>query len=167
MLRLIGFAGILALTPFAAFGLVQAVSHHDWRGFALMLFFVGLLVMFARMLWLGRRASRASSIQPLVPGWGGQPFGVFVREQVAVSPEGRILVVGSAVSILVAAATMLWPGILPYRRDPGTLAVLFGMWPLVSFAFYVRICGPDFNSSVSKVVQILLIVCAPFVLAAR
>jgi hypothetical protein len=29
-------------------------------------------------------------------------------------------------------------------------AAVFGIWPLVSFAWYVRICGPSFESSLLK-----------------
>jgi len=62
---------------------------------------------------------------------------------------------------------MLWPGLLPYARKLESLAVLFGMWPVLSFVLYVRICGPNYVSSIGKVLAVLAVVAAPFVLAAR
>ena len=167
MLRLIGFAGILVLAVLTAFVLAHAISERDLKGIALMLFFAGMLVFFARLLWLGRERSRIQQSQPLAAGWAGQPVGVFLREQVAQSPEGRVLIIGVLASLVAALLSMLSPELLPYSRKPEWLAVLFGMWPMLSFVLYVRICGPDFRSSVSKVLAVLSVVAAPFVLAVR
>lgn len=167
MLRFIGFAGILALSLLAALGLAHAATERDWKGIFLMLFLAGMLIIFAKVLWAGRNASRGHSGQPLASGWAGQPVGVFLRKQVAQSPEGRILIAGSAASIFAAAASLLWPGILPYRRQPESLAVLFGIWPVLAFVLYVRICGPHYVSSIGKALAVFAVVAAPFVLAAR
>jgi|GEM_PF-3636702 len=167
MLRLIGFVGIMALALLAAFCLAHAAVERDLKGIVLMLFLAGMLFIFARVLWLCRESSRRSSPQPLAPGWAGQPIGVFFREQVAQSPEGRVLIVGVIASLLAAFSSMLWPGLLPYARKLESLAVLFGMWPVLSFVLYVRICGPNYVSSIGKVLAVLAVVAAPFVLAAR
>ena len=167
MLRFIGFAGILALSLLAALGLAHAVTERDWKGIVLMLFLASMLLIFARVLWLGRKTSRRSSLEPLAPGWAGQPVGVFLRKQVAQSPEGRILIAGAAASILAAAASVVWPGILPYQRQPAALAALFGIWPVLSFVLYLCICGPSYASSIGRVFAVLAVVATPFVLAAR
>jgi hypothetical protein len=166
MLRFIGFIGILALSLLAVFGLAHAVAARDWKGLLLMLFLAGMLMLFAKVLWAGRKASRDDSTEPLAAGWTGQPVGVFLREQVARSPEGRILIMGAAASILAATASVLWPSILP-NRSPESNAVLFGLWPLLAFVMYVRICGPDYESSIGKAVAVFAVVVAPFVLALR
>jgi hypothetical protein len=73
---------------------------------------------------------------------------------------------GAAASILAATASVLWPSILP-NRSPESNAVLFGLWPLLAFVMYVRICGPDYESSIGKAVAVFAVVVAPFVLALR
>ena len=168
MFRAIGFVGIVLLAMVDALALYISISEKKWGGIPIGLLFAGLLVFFARVLWLGARvANRPASAPPLVAGWAGQPLGVFFREQVAKSLEGRVLIAGSIASLLAAAASMVWPGILPYRRAPEALAVLFAMWPLLAFVLYVRICGPNYTSSVVKLVAVVAVVVAPFALAAR
>ena len=167
MMRLIGFVGILVLAILTAFVLAHAIAERDPKGIALMLLFGGILIFFARILWLGRERSLNRASQPLATGWPGQPVGIFFREQVAQSPEGRILIMGVLASLSTAFLSIMSPELLPYSSKPEWLAVLFGMWPMLSFALYVRICGPDFRSSIGKILAVLAVVAAPFLLAAR
>ncbi|MFT3778924.1 MAG: hypothetical protein QM772_11730 [Ottowia sp.] len=168
MLRTIGFVGIVLLAMLDTLVLYVAVSEKKWGGIAVGLLFAGLLMFFARVLWLGAKAARdPASAPPLAAGWDGQPLSVFFREQVSKSLEGRVLIVGSIASLLTAAASVFWPSILPYQRTPEAVAVLFAMWPVLAFVAYVRICGPNYASSAIKFIAMVAVVAAPFALAAR
>jgi len=96
-MRAIGFIGIALLAVLAVLGLVASAQSADWRGIALMLFMVGLLAFFAYVLLRGAKlAKRPGASGALAEGWAGQPVGLFLRQQVAKSIEGRILIAGSS-----------------------------------------------------------------------
>lgn len=62
-------------------------------------------------------------------------------------------------------AVLSWrsPAIIGIPPDRGEVsAAVFGMWPLVSFALYVRICGPSFESSLLKALGTVAAVLVPF-----
>ena len=168
-MRALGFLGIALLLVVAALGLFFAVQGGDWRGVALMLFMAVLLIAFAKILWHGRKLERqAGSGQTLAQGWYGESVSAFFKHQVAKSPEGLVLIVGSALSLALAALALASPAFigLPESRS-AVSAVLFAGWPILAFVGYVRICGPTFNSSIFTIFAMLCIVAAPFFLAYR
>jgi len=67
MMRLIGFVGILVLAILTAFVLAHAIAERDPKGIALMLLFGGILIFFARILWLGRERSLNPRRPPKLP----------------------------------------------------------------------------------------------------
>lgn len=168
-MRVVGFVGVVLLLVFNAVGLLIAVQDNDWRGIALMAFMAAMLALFARTLWLGRNIERdTQSGRTLAQGWYGAPVSTFLVNQVAKSPEGWILIVGCGISFALAIASLTVPSEigLPVGRA-STNATLFGIWPILAFVFYVRICGPVFKTSVFTVVAMLAVVITPVVIAYR
>jgi len=168
-MRVLGFFGIALLLAFNAIGMVIAVQRNDWRGIALMAFMTAMLAFFARTLWLGRRMEReARSGRTLAQGWYGESVSTFLVNQVGKSPEGLILLVGCSISLALAIASLTVPTVvgLPAGRAT-TNATLFGIWPILAFVLYVRICGPAFKTSAFTVVAMLAVVSAPVVIAYR
>ena len=168
-MRTIGFLGIALLLAINVFGTVVAINRSDWKGIAFMLFMAAMLIVFARMLWLGRRFEReARSGRTLARGWYGESVSAFFTNQVSKSPEGRVLLVGSCISLALAIASLVAPAAIGLPANRGiTNAVLFGMWPILAFVLYVRICGPTFNTSIVKIVAMLALVAVPVLIAYR
>jgi len=165
-MRTIGFIGIVLLLGLAVLLLISVVSAGDWVGIGFALFFLGLLAFFAKVLWRGRQAERDAARVPLAEGWLGESVTSFIRHQVLRSPEGIILSLGCGLSITFAVAAVLVPGLMGFAPSRGeSNAVLFGMWPVLAFVFYVKICGPRFVTSIYSVVSTLAVVLAPFVIA--
>ena len=166
-MRTIGFVGIALLGMLNMFGFAISVQSRDWRGIALMLFMAGLLVFFYRTLWRGAKLSkRPGSGEPLAEGWAGQPVSIFFREQVAKSIEGRILIAGSIACLFMAATVLLAPNaVFVAQHRATTNATLFGLWPVLAFVGYVKVCGPRYVTSPLSVVATFAIVAAPFVIA--
>ena len=168
-MRALGLLGIVLLLVFNAIGMLIAVQRNDWRGIALMAFMTAMLAFFARTLWLGRRMEReARSGRSLAQGWYGESVSTFLVNQVAKSPEGLILLVGCSISLALAIASLTVPTAvgLPAGRTT-TNATLFGIWPILAFVLYIRICGPAFKTSALTVVAMLAVVSAPVVIAYR
>jgi hypothetical protein len=165
----LGFIGILLLLCINLLGFYFAVQAQDWRGIALMLFMSGLLVFFARALWRGKQLSQGNlSAGPLAEGWAGRPVGEFFREQVAKSIEGGIFLTGASGSLLLALLLLLSPvsiGVQPAKS--GGLVGLFAMWPVLSFALYLRVCGPGYETTLAKVIATVCIAAFPFYIAYR
>jgi len=168
-MRAIGFIGILALLVIAGMGLVLAVQAYDWKGIALMLFLVALLALFATALYRGWQLERkASSGQSLAAGWYGESVTSFFVNQVARSPEGIVLLVGSAASIVLAVVALIAPAAIGLGHSrAGASATLFFMWPMLAFVAYVRVCGPAFTSKPSTVVAMVCVMVAPIVMVYR
>lgn len=166
-MRTLGFIGIALLALLNIFGLAIAVQNWDWRGIAIMLFMAGLLVFFFLILQRGAKLSkRPSSGEPLAEGWSGQPVSIFFREQVAKSIEGRILIAGSIAYLVMLVAVSLAPNVVLIEKHRATTtATLFGMWPVLAFVGYVKVCGPQYVTNVFTVVATFAIVAAPFVIA--
>lgn len=166
-MRTIGFIGIALLAIINVLGLVLALQAWDWRGVALMTFMSVLLAFFAHTLWKGAKLiKRPNSSAVLAGGWFGEPVGHFLREQVAKSIEGRILIAGSIASLAMAGVAFFAPGAIALAEQRAAAqATLFGLWPLVAFVAYVKICGPSFVTSIFTVLSTLAIVALPFVLA--
>lgn len=165
-MRTIGFLGLLFLAVVNAMGLFLAVRERDWKGIALMLFMVGMLVFFGRTLWRGSRLARQTgSDERLADGWAGEPVGSFLRNQVATSVEGRILISGTVACFLMALVVMISPqtvSILPHKA--AATATFFGIWPILAFVLYVKICGPNFVSSLFTILSVVAVAFAPFVI---
>lgn len=165
-MRIIGYLGILALIPINAFGLVSAFKQRDLEGIALMLFMSGLLSLFALTLRRGAKAERDSSHKKLAEGWGGESVTSFFANVVAKSLEGQIFLAGALACAAAALLTLLHPEAIatpPARASVN--ATLFGMWPIVSFVWYVKTCGPRFESSIVKVLLTLAGALFPFYVA--
>jgi hypothetical protein len=92
----------------------------------------------------------------------------FLVNQVAKSPEGLILLIGCSISLALAIASLTVPTAigLPVGRA-NTSATLFGIWPILAFVLYIRICGPAFKTSVFTAVAMLAVVSTPVVIAYR
>jgi hypothetical protein len=169
VLRTLGWVGIAILAGLNLFGYAMAVQRADWKGFALMIFLTGLLAVFGRTLQRGARLARhAGPGDPLAQGWEDRPVGAFLREQVAKSMEGRLLIAGS-VACLAMAGLALWAPAAVGLAGPRTAAhaAMFGVWPLMAFLGYLRVCGPGFERRVFSTVAVALILAVPFVLAYR
>lgn len=168
-MRTLGFLCILLLLGINLLGFYFAAQAQDWRGIALMLFMVGLLVFFARTLWRGKQLSQGSlSAGPIAEGWAGRPVGAFLREQVAKSIEGRIFLAGATNSLLFAVLILLSPASIGVQAArSGGLVVLFAMWPVLSFTLYVRVCGPGYETTLLKIIATLCIAALPFYIAYR
>ena len=166
-MRAIGFIGISLLAVLTVLGLVASVQSADWRGIALMLFMVGLLAFFAYVLLRGAKlAKRPGAGEALAEGWAGQPVGLFLRQQVAKSIEGRILIAGTVACLVMAAAASFAPsavGLAGLRANAH--ATLFGLWPVVAFVGYVKVCGPRYVTSIFSILATVAMVVVPFVMA--
>lgn len=164
-MRTIGFLGLLLLAVVNAMGLFISVRELNWKGTALMLFMGGLLVFFGRTLWRGAKLARqTSSDERLADGWAGESVGSFLRNQVATSVEGRILISGTVACFLMALVVLISPqtvSILPHKAT--TTATVFGIWPVLAFVLYVKICGPNFVTSLFKILSVVAVAFAPFV----
>jgi hypothetical protein len=168
-MRTLGFLGIIGLLPFNIFGYVFAIQGHDWRGVAIMLFMSAMLIFFATILWRGRRLERDTSTdQRLAEGWAGESVSAFILNQVVKSLEGRVLLAGSAGSLILAALALAAPGVIGITAHRGSVtAMLFAVWPILAFVAYVGICGPSFTPSIFKVIAMLCVVLAPVFIAYR
>ncbi|TVT76539.1 MAG: hypothetical protein FHP92_07725 [Denitromonas halophila] len=163
-MRLIGFIGILALLAIASVGIVISLQAGDLKGIVLMVLMIGMLGLFAKVLWRGAQIYRSpDSSERLAEGWAGQFVSNFFRYQIARSLEGRILIIGSAASITMAIATLALPATnLFWSEKAARHTALFGAWPILAFLFYVKIGGPHFVTSRGKAIAILAVVAFPF-----
>lgn len=166
-MRIIGFIGLLLLAVINAVGLVISTQEGDIKGIGLMLFMVVLLTFFAYVLWRGRAYSgNPGSVERLAQGWAGESVGDFLKYQMAKSLEGRMLIVGSLLCVLMVAISVLFPEVLllPDNRI-GRATTLFAVWPILAFVLYVRICGPEYRTTIFTKLSMLAVVAAPFGLA--
>ena len=168
-MRTLGLLGIALLLAVNALGMLIAVQRDDWRGIALMAFMAAMLAFFARTLWRGRRTEQDSrSGHTLAPAWYRESVSSFFVNQVAKSPEGLLFVVGSGISLALAIASLTVPTSIGLPADrANTSATLFGVWPILAFVLYIRICGPSFKTSVFTIVAMLAVVVAPIFIAYR
>lgn len=165
-MRLLGFLGLVALVLVNLFGFTVAVQKQDWKGILLMLFMAVLLAFFAVTLWRGAKLERGSAHGRLADGWAGESVTTFLKAVVARTLEGRIIIVGAAVSVLVAILALAWPEAVGVSSAKGAgHAVLFGLWPIVSFALFVHICGPHYQTSAITALLTLAVTAVPFYVA--
>lgn len=131
-----------------------------------MLFMAVLLTFCALTLRRGAKAERGFSDEKPAEGWGGESVTSFFGSVVAKSLEGRIFIAGALACAAVAALAILHPeavAISPAKAS--AYATLFGIWPIVAFVWYVKICGPRYQSSIIKVLLTLAGALFPFYLA--
>lgn len=161
-MRLLGFVGIFFLALFNMLGMFISIQNGHWKGIVFMTLMAGMLVFFTRTLWRGRRLERIPRPYRETDDWFDRPLSRFFADQVAKSPEGRIFLAGSAVSLLLGFVSLAWPAILHLSaaRAGGT-AVLFIFWPIIAFLLYVQVCGPSFGSSTFKRIVMVAVMCAP------
>jgi hypothetical protein len=165
-MRLLGYFGILALVPFNVLGFVYAFRERDLRGIGLMLFMAALLTFFAVVLRRGAKVEHGSSKERLAAGWGGESVTSFFAQVVAKSLEGRIFIAGALACAALAILALTLPGAVAISPAKASgYAVLFGMWPVVSFVWYVKVCGPHYESSIIKVLLTLAGALFPFYVA--
>ena len=147
--------------------LVISLRDGNWKGICLMLFMAVLLVFFADALWRGHRLSRNPSAHGrMAHGWAGESVGAFVKNQVAKSLEGRILIVCSLSCVAMAAAIAFAPEVMQISISSSARATtLFAAWPILAFVMYVRVCGLEFKTTPFTVVSLLALAGTPFVLA--
>jgi hypothetical protein len=167
-MRLIGLVGILVLLPVNIFGFVHAWQTRDIKGAALMLFMAAMLAFFAFTLWRGARLERGSTNGKLAEGWAGRSVGAFFSGVVTRTLEGWIYLIGSLLSAAFGIFALLWPEAagIPVAKASAH-AVLFGMWPVVSFTWYIKVCGPTYRTTVASVVLVLIAAGFPFYVAYR
>lgn len=147
-MRIIAALGLFLLALLNAFGFYMSITNGDWKGLALMLFMAALLFFFARTLWRGALLERGLAQGRLTEGWEGEPLGTFFTAVVARTIEGWIFMAGTLACALVALLGLLWPAVLGMDAAGGKgAAVLFGMWPVLAFVIYVRICGPRYETT--------------------
>lgn len=168
-MRILGFIGIFLLLCINIFGFYFAAQARDWKGLFLMLFMAGLLFVFARTLWRGRQLSQGrGGVGPLVDRWGGQSVKVFFTDQVAKSSEGRIFLAGACCSLIYAVLSWLSPSSIGLQSGKSSgLAVLFVMWPVLAFTLYVKVCAPDFRTTLLRIIITTCVATIPFYIAYR
>ena len=161
-MRLLGFVGIFFLALINVLGMFIAIEGNDWGGIALMACMAGLLVFFTRMLWRGRRVEREGRLPVAGDDWDNRSISDFFAGPVARSREGKVLIAGSGMSLLLAIVAYIAPamlGLAAARAD--SAIVLFVFWPVFAFLLYVQLCGPHYRSSPYKVFTMLAFMCLP------
>lgn len=158
-MRLIGYVGIVLLLALSGWGSWASAVAHDWRGLFYMIVVVLMLLLFWREL--GRSARQLSGQQTghlhIKPGsgWGDMPISEFVRGPILRTPQGWILVAGSAVQLAFASFAYLAPTWIGLRFESSvTSAILFAAWPLISFVAFVRFSTHRPNMFTSAVMLI-------------
>ncbi|GHU01247.1 hypothetical protein FACS1894154_11110 [Betaproteobacteria bacterium] len=165
-MRLLGFLGLVALALLNLIGLTVALQERDWKGIFIMLSMAALLTFFAVILWRGAKLERDSADGRLTDGWEGESVTTFFKAVVARSLEGRIFIVGAAVSVLVAILALVWPEAIGVSPAKGfDHAALFGLWPIASFVLFVHICGPHYQTSAITALLTLAVTAVPFYIA--
>lgn len=165
-MRLLGSLSLVVLVLINLFGLAVAFREQDWKGIFLMFFMAALLTFFAVTLWRGAKLEQGSAQGRLADGWAGESVTTFFSAVVARSLEGRIFIVGAVVSVLVAILGIVWPEAVGLSSAKGGgHAVLFGLWPIVSFTLFVRICGPHYQTSAITALLTFATTAVPFYVA--
>jgi len=168
-MRTLGFIGIFLLLCINMLGFYFAAQARDWKGLFLMIFMAGLLFFFARTIWRGRQLSRGrGGVGPFVDGWAGQSVKAFFIDQVAKSIEGRIFLTGACFSLVYAVLSLLSPSSISLHSGKSSgLAVLFFMWPILAFTLYVKVCAPDFRTTLLRIITTTCVAAFPFYIAYR
>jgi hypothetical protein len=161
-MRLLGFVGIFFLALINVIGMFTAIHGNDWGAIALMSFMAGLLVFFTRTLWRGRRVEREGRLPVAGDDWGNRSISDFFAGPVARLREGKVLIAGSGMSLLLAIVAYVAPAMLGLAAArAGSAITLFALWPVFGFLLYVQLCGPHYRSSLYKVFIMFAIMCLP------
>lgn len=161
-MRTLGFIGIFLLFLFVLLMLLISVHDANWGGVGIAAVMIGALVFCTRVLWRGRRLEREGRADNPADDWGNRSVSSFFSEQVAKSPEGRVLLAGSGVSFLLAIVAFVSPATIALRdAQAGSAIATFILWPLLAFVMYIQICGPDYTSSLYKRIAMLGVMCVP------
>lgn len=167
LLRIIGYLGIALLTLLAAFGLFISITNEDWRGVVLMVGFALLPAFFAYSLRSAARRQPSPDAQAMSDsGWMDQPLSALFRGPILHTPEGLIVVCGSLALLVFAVLSFLvpsWIGLSPERSAVD--AMTFGLWPILLFVMYVRLCEPHFHAGVFSTLLVLGTAAFPFYMA--
>lgn len=168
-LRLIGYFGIVLLLLMAGLGIFLSIENHDWYGTLIMICFLGVIALFAFILWSNARAEKENGlIHQAELGWLGVSFSTFVRGPILHTPEGLIFLAGSIIAIIFAILSYsmpTWVGLTSERSAINTTA--FGLWPIVDFVSYIKFCAPDFRPRIFSSLLMATVVLMPFYSAYR
>jgi hypothetical protein len=162
-MRIVGYIGIILLLIIAGIGLLVAIDKQDWYGTILMLGFGGILVFLGHA---PRSAAKCESDPAL--GWYGASLPAFLHGPVLHTPEGLIILAGSAAAWLFALLSWLaptWIGLNPARAAVNATA--FGLWPILLFVMYVKWSAPHFQPSIYTRIVLLILAGIPFYMAYR
>lgn len=165
-MRLFGFLGLAPLGLVNLLGLMHAIGARDWTSVVLMLGLAGGLVLLAVTLWRGARRPLGSLTDTVAAGCQGARFFTFVREVVAQSLEGRILLLSSVIGWIFAALAAVLPGLvgLAEGSSAAKAIVVFSFWPVLAFVIFVRHGGTDVRASARRLGLTMLTACVPYVL---
>lgn len=165
-MRLFGFLGLSPVVLVNLLGLMHAAGTRDWTSLALMLGLTGALVLLAVTLWRGARRPLGGVPGAVAAGCQGRRFFRFVREVVAQSLEGRILLLSSIVGWMFAALATVLPLLvgLPDDSSAAKAIVVFCFWPVLAFVIFVRHGGMDIRASAGRLGLTVLTACVPYVL---
>ncbi len=160
-MRIVGYIGIALLMIIAGIGLLVAIDKQDWYGAILMLGFMGILAFLGHTL---RSAARRTGDPAL--GWYGASLTAFLRGPVLHTPEGFIVLAGSAaiwMFSLLAWFAPTWVGLNPARAAVN--ATGFALWPILLFVLYVKWSAPHFQPNVFTRIVLLIWAGIPFYMA--
>ena len=168
-LRLTGYFGIVLLLLMAGFGIFLSIQNHDWYATLIMICFLGVIALFAFILWSTARAEKENGlIHQAELGWLGVPFWNFVRGPILHTPEGLIFLAGSILAIIFALFSYYLPAWVGLTTERSAInATAFGLWPIVDFVSYIKFCAPDFRPSIFSCLLLLTVVLMPFYSAYR
>lgn len=159
LLLAVVYLGLALLVAGTAVGSVLAFRVGNWYGVAISTIFFGLIVFFAHWLWYRPKSSPpppAGTTSNI--GWYGESLTALFRGPILHTTEGRALIAGSVLSLVLAVLAWTAPSILALDPSRSTdAAALLSVWPIGLFVIYARVCGPDFRS---RAFTSVLMVCA-------
>ena len=100
--------------------------------------------------------------------WSQQPLLSFLRGPVIGTRDGRLILIGSCVSLIFALLAWISPGAINLT-GPSFLGeiIIFSLWPAILFVLYVAFCSPDFRPNWLTSLFIAIAACFPFYLVYR
>lgn len=162
--RIIAYIGLALLLLVAAVACYIAVNNRDWYGVLVTVAFFGVLAFFFHGLRsAARRESNSAPVDGPDLGWFGASLPVFFQGPILHTMEGLIVLFGSGVSLLFALLAWLAPSWVFLRpAESSGHVILFGMWPMVLFVFFVKLCAPHFRTRIFTSVAMLTVAGIPF-----
>lgn len=164
-MRLLGFICISLLALVSTLAFAREVLERDWTGVVSMLVMLAVLVLSAFILWRGAKLERGAGQVKLSAGWRGESAGVFFSKVVFKSAQGRVLIAGSVISILVAVIALVWPDAIGIQSsERGLYSFVLGVWLYMVFLTWVRFFGPRYEAGVAGVLGVLAMFAIPLFL---